>query len=235
MKKLCILLALLLGLCALAACKKTPPVIPTTAATTEPAIITTAALAAADAYAPILEEYARLVQTLRDGEPDYDEWEALGFVEVSYFEYKEGALGYAVKDINGDGIPELLLLENDSWGNPGEPAINSLFTLKDGKPVNIGQYWSRHRGHLAADGTIYTVGSSSAWSTYLDSYALEPGAAELTHLTEYYTDIDDQENQFWVRVVDGAQENITEAEFDALVPKYEEPANLMKLDFIPIG
>jgi len=217
MKKLSIVLALLLTLLTLFACGEDPQEDKTIA------------------YKPILDEYRSLVLAFRDGQPlDYDAWEALGFVEVSYYEYKEGNLGYALKDINGDGVPELLLLDKEGWGNPGEPSIYVLYTLKDGKPVMLGQYWSRSRGHLAADGTIYTVGSSSAFSTYLDSYQLEAGAGELTHLTEYYTDIDDNEIQFWVKVVDGREVPITEAEFDALVPQYETPASLMNFDFIPI-
>jgi len=227
MKKLCILLALMLALSTLCACRETVP----EEKTMTGIAATTTAQDSTEAYKPILNEFRRLVQAFHENEPlDYDAWEAIGFVEVSYYEYKEGFLGYAMKDINNDGIPELLLLSKE----PAEPAINSLFTLKDGKPVNLGQYWSRHRAHLAAEGTIYTVGSSSAWSTYLDSYALEPGVAELTHLTEYYMDADDNEIPFWVKVVNGEKINIPEKDFGALLVEYEAPGELMHLEFISI-
>jgi len=230
MKKLCIFLALLLTLLALCACGEIIPEEPT-AVTTIPKEAANEALAAAAAYKPVLDEFRGLVQAFRDGEQlDYDAWEALGFVEVSYYEYKEGFLGYAVTDINNDGISEMLLLSME----PDEPFINALYTLKDGKPVMLGHYWSRSRAHLAADGTIYTVGSSSAWSTYLDSYALEPGAGELTHLSEYYMDADDNETPFWVKVVNGEETDIPEEDFGALLVEYEAPGELMRLAFVSI-
>jgi len=227
MKKLCIILALLLTLSALGACRRTIPEEKTTAATTAEPITMDPTLPLA--YDPILEEYARLVKAHSD---DYDAWETLGFNEVPQ-EYKEGSLGYAIKDINGDLVPELLLLDKES-GSPGQPFIYALYTLKDRTPVLIGQYWSRSRAHIAADGRIFTVGSSSAFSTYLDSYELRRGAHELTQMTEYYSDVGDDGKQFYVMIRGSAREALSEHQFDTLVGLYETPANLIRFEFIPI-
>jgi len=230
MKKLCILLALLLTLSALGACRRTVPEETTTGTTkAEPTTIDPALIAA---YDPIIDEFARLATENPD---DYDAWEALGFNEPPR-EAAEGSLGYAVKDINGDGIPELLLLEKGSWGAGAEgTAMCALYTLQNRKPVLIGQYWSRSRGHLGADGRLFTAGSSSAFTAYLDSYELKPGAGELTHMTEYYMDVGNRGEPCWVMVSNGEEEAITEKQFNTLVGLYEKPARLMKFDFISVN
>jgi len=119
------------------------------------------------------------------------------------------ASGYAVADINKDGIPELLLLADE----PDGPALCAIYTLVDDLPVQLGEYWSRNRGYIAEDGTIYTVGSSGADDTRLHSFQLEPGANKLTQLTAY-TQEDDNFYELW--------------------SEYEAPENPMALEFIPI-
>jgi len=230
MKKFCILLALLLALCTLCACPQSVEKETTAAGltTTEPATIDPALI---EAYKPIQDEFARLA---KEGPEDHGAWEALGFKEVPQ-EPKEGALGYAVIDINGDGIPELLLMEKDSWANPGEPAINALYTLQKREPVLIGQYWSRSRGHLGKDGRLFTVGSGSAESVYLDSYELKPGAAELTHMTEYYTDVGKSGKPYWVMKTGGTEESLSETQFNTLLGLYEKPEYLMRFEFVPVN
>jgi len=196
------------------------------------------------AYKPILDDLYRFVQLIRR-----DDWEEFGgdyvwgnthISEMPY--HADGTdigsnMGYAVVDINRDGIPELLLLQKDSWVNRDEHFIYSLFTLKDNEPINIGYYWSRHRGHLAADGTVYTRGSGGAAYTYLTSYNLKPGAAELTRLTAYQSDVvyeEDTAHPYFSGDVNGKNQYITEKEFFALCDQYENPPNPMKLNFIPI-
>jgi len=227
MKKLCIILALLLALCTLCACPRAVEETATTGTTIpEP---TTMDPALIEAYKPIQDELARLVRAKSD---DNDAWEALGINEVPY-EFEEGSLGSAVKDINGDGIPELLLLDKMNTGSQGQPFIYALYTLKDREPVMLGQYWSRSRAHLDVDGRLFTVGSSSASSTYLDSYELRPGASELTHLTQYYSDAGGNGKQFYVMVNQGREDPLSEHQFDTLVGLYENPAHLMRFEFIP--
>ena len=91
----------------------------------------------------------------------------------SVFEAQDAVLGYAVKDINGDGSPELFIL-TEEYGD-----ICAIYTLRGGKPALVGGYWSRHNCSLDADGTIYISGSSSAASSHSGTYALIPGSIEL--------------------------------------------------------
>jgi len=226
MKKLCIVLALLLALCTLCACPRVEPeeITTTTEEITEPPIST-------DPYIPIIEEFTRLVREQSD---DYDAWEAIGIAEPPQ-EYGEGSLGYAFRDINGDRTPELLLLDKMNGGTAGQPFVYALYTLKDKEePVLLGNYWSRNRVQIDKDGRIFTTGSDSAWSLYLNSYQLNANAGALTHMTDYYTDVDARGNPCWVMRSQGREEPLSEKQFDTLVGLYEKPAWVMLFDFVAV-
>ena len=137
-------------------------------------------------------------------------------------------LGYAIKDINNDGIPELLLLDlnNIGWGNPEGLFIHALFTLKDDKPVELGQYWRRNHIQLAADGTIYEYGVRN-----YASYKLDAQATELTRINAFHND--GAANCF-ARTGDGEWEPITDDEYNALLKLHSNPPNPMPLTFILI-
>jgi hypothetical protein len=191
---------------------------------------------APEGYKPVLDEFYRHVQMVyvEDGEAHIT---GEGEYLVEPWFSTPGDLGYAIEDINNDGIPELLLLNltNFGWGSSEEPFIHALFTLKDDQPVQLGQYWRRDHAQLGADGTVYRIGSGGADSWYLTSYMLETGAAELTLLTEYWKDFDDEgKNVSWQGPWDGKQEPISDKEFNRLFASYDKPPNPMKLNFIPI-
>jgi len=177
---------------------------------------------APEAYKPVLDQFYAFSQALRNDE------ENAGYLSPFAWGVGYAGLAYAVKDINGDGVQELLLLTDEYPDNPNM----ALYTLKDGEPVGLDVFGYRYRGHLAADGTIYTSGSSGAAYTHLTSLRLKSGAAELTQLTEYHSD--HAEFAYYFSVVDGRNQYITRDEFLALWDKYENPPNCMKLRFIPI-
>ena len=126
---------------------------------------------APEAYKPILNALYKFVQAAHhNGSIEWhDSWAIIKFTELPcdarmnsdghIDKYIDNSLGYAVADINNDGTPELLLIENKSWLNPKEIFVHSLFTLKDNEPVHLRSYWSSGYSRFAADGTIYTVSS----------------------------------------------------------------------------
>ena len=193
---------------------------------------------APEAYRPILDDLYKYVQLIKRD----DVWDAIDseylWGETHFAEPVQDELGYAVADINRDGTPELLLVSETSWhindegqtyNDKERPYIHSLFTLKDNQPVNVDYYWSRYNGNIAADGTIFTIGSGGASYHHLASWQLKPDAIELTQLTESNSD-----NSYFYEVVDGEKRGITEEAFSALWAQYSNPAPLMKLKFIPI-
>ncbi|MDR2686175.1 MAG: hypothetical protein LBB75_00345 [Oscillospiraceae bacterium] len=143
---------------------------------------------APEAYRPLMEGILKLVQTAReeDGdwawirEPGMEDLESQWLGGVDYT--VKGNLGYAVADINSDGTPELLWLGKNRE-NPEELLLYALFTLQDGAPVRLFSRVLRFTGALAQDGTLHCTGSTGM-ETVLTTHKLEPGADELTQLTE---------------------------------------------------
>lgn len=180
-------------------------------------------------YSPVLDEFYRHAQMIyvEDGEAHIT---GEGEYLIEPWFSNPNDLGYAIADINNDGISELLLLNltNFGWGSFEEPFIHALFTLKDDVPVQLGQYWRRKHIQLAADGTIYLV---AGHRDHLSSYKLYANATDLTKLTEYN---DDGNANCFIGPWDGEQESIAEEEYIVLLKKYNNPPNPMKLNFIPI-
>ena len=208
----------------------------TTAPTTLPINYPAAYRDAPVAYKPVLDAFYMIDQLVLPENWDELFSDAYAFVwEETHLSTGEcptfAPLGYAVVDINNDGIPELLLLSEESWVTDEEGRyIHSLFTLKDNQPVNISAYSSRHRGYLAADGTIYTSSSGGAPHHILASYKLKPGATELTKLTEYHA----YSGDCFIGPLEGERQPITQAEFSKLLEQYDNPPNPMPLNFIPV-
>ena len=243
------LFALILCLCLLALCacgqavpEETSAVTTTTTATTTAAPSTTTEAPttlsinypasykdAPAAYKPVLDDLYKFVQSLHreleDGRLD------LG--ELPFSSIPSGKLGYAVKDINNDSTPELLLLAGN-YSDTEEYVICSLFTLTNGKPVHLGMgFLERCRTSIAADGTIYERVWNGAGRENLSSYLLKPGASELTRLTEY--DSDGMHSLYFKgNYYHGEWEYVTEEEYNAFYEKCDTPPNPMQFNFIPI-
>jgi len=140
-------------------------------------------------------------------------------------EFRHNYIGYAVKDINSDGVPELLIMTDF-------PSVLSLFTLKDNEPVHLDSYWSRYYGRFAAGGTIYVSAIFNSGGTVC-SFELKPGATVLTALTEYSFKVDFDGEGFSYEIA-GDERILTDDEFQAWLEQYTNPPNPMPLTFIPI-
>ena len=184
------------------------------------------------AYKSILDALFLLEEQLtREEFGSGDELEIVGFMEYPYPRGEN--LGYTVVDINGDGVPELLL--GTVYGLQSAQ-LNSIFTIIDGKPVLLKSFWSRSRGVISADGVIFSTGSGGAAYTYLSSYKLDKNADTLTELTDIRSDYSfSDEKPYYVQVVDGEDQYISEDEFWNLLEMYDNPPDPMKLTVIPIS
>ena len=100
-------------------------------------------------------------------------------LENSLFELFDGEAGYAIHDINGDGIPELIILSKDYYD------VCAIYTLRGGNPVLVGAYWSRNRCEIDKNGTIYISGSSGASDSFFAAYWLCAENGELELLEEF--------------------------------------------------
>ena len=115
------------------------------------------------AYASVIEKYriAKLAGVNNYGqayENNVSEW-------ISAYDH----VGYALKDLDKNGIPELLIAGIGAKYNE-DNVIYELFTLENNTPVQLLISWGRSRKYLMYDNRIYEEGSSGAAYSSLDLY-----------------------------------------------------------------
>lgn len=121
-------------------------------------------------YEPILDEWASGLDASPDMIPPREMIEiARHCVWNSGGRAPGEVIGYSFADMDGDGIPELMI------GDAEEPPvldtdIFEIYTLVDGRPVSVLQGWERFRVQLAYDSQnnlygYYGEGSSGAGNT----------------------------------------------------------------------
>ena len=85
--------------------------------------------------------------------------------------------GWLLRDLDGDGTPELLL--GADWGD-GHTVIFNIYCLDGAKAVRVVDGWSRSRWYLCTDGSLAHEGSDGASEGTFSYYRYENGA--LRHL-----------------------------------------------------
>ena len=130
--------------------------------------------------------------------------------------------GWLLRDLDGDGIPELLLGAN--W-DEGHAEIFNIYRSGGTRAVRVVNGWNRNRWYLCTDGSLANEGSSSAFESSYSYYRYTSG--ELQHLeTLLYLD-DGSGGSPWRYSVTADQyvnsgdfHSVTEAEATAVMDKY---------------
>lgn len=109
-------------------------------------------------YSSIIEKYriAKQASVSSPGaayEYDVSEW-------IEYFDH----VGYALKDLDENGVPELIVAGISPTYDPG-PVLFEVFTLENKTPVQLLVSWARSRNFLLPDNRIYNEGSGGASSS----------------------------------------------------------------------
>lgn len=107
------------------------------------------------AYDAVIEKYRTAVEH-KDGSDsvpyEYDVSEMILYADH---------VGYALMDLDGDGMEELLVA-GIGYLVPEDPYLFEIFTLQDGAPVSVSRSTARARLYLMTDGKLFLEGSSGA-------------------------------------------------------------------------
>ena len=130
--------------------------------------------------------------------------------------------GWLLRDLDGDGIPELLLGAN--W-DEGHTVIFNIYRSGGTRAVRVVNGWNRNRWYLCTDGSLANEGSSSAFESTYSYYRYTSG--ELQHLeTLLYLDDGSGGSPWRYSVTTDQYVNsgdfhfVTEAEATAVMDKY---------------
>ncbi len=192
------------------------------------------------AYRDVLNRYHRLIlagpQYAEAGEGDTGVLEAFSNIEPAD---ALAAFGYAIMDISGDDVPELLIgiiektEDGASWGSE----ILAAYTLIEGQPKLSFEGWARNRHFYIGKGSFYVSGSSGADQSVFGEYMISPDGTELICIDFCFTDqqganlgqlsIDPAASK-WVKV-EPKERAVSEDEFEELEKQLAARVQLMQL------
>lgn len=101
------------------------------------------------------------------------------------------AVGYAITDISGDGIPELVVGLLPEYGG----YVDAVYTLVDGEPRFVLEGWPENSYSYIGDGTFYYYGYgwSDVWEAGQGFFALTEDGTELVCQEFYFTRLQEEE------------------------------------------
>lgn len=119
--------------------------------TTQEALITV--IQSQGAYDAVIEKYRAAME-------HKDETNVAEQYDVSEMIFYASHVGYAVQDLDGDGVNELILA-GIGYDSPDDTYLFDIYTLSDGTPISVGRSTVLSLLYLMSDGKIYCEGSRS--------------------------------------------------------------------------
>jgi len=179
-------------------------------------------------FAPVLAEYRATVMSVLENPGEYTG----SSLFLPVFDNRYGgrdAFGFALTDLNGDGVPELILLTEHY-------SILAIYSLFENTPHELGVFSARVQADIFQDGTIH-VHSNDGWDDARTlAYRLAPDGGGLLLLGgvgfERDTQSPDGLRHFRV-TIDNERITISEAEMWAWYGDFDDTFNTW-LSFIPL-
>lgn len=137
----------------------------------------------AQVYDGVLRDFKRIIAEGSDENVNSEG--GTGVLEAISGKKKDTALasiGYVIKDISGDGIPELLI---GAVGRSGR--IYAVYTSVDGKPHFTFESWARNSADYMDGGRFFRQGSNGAMYSIFGKYTISRDGTSLRCNDYYFT------------------------------------------------
>lgn len=195
-RNILVIMTLILAL-VLCACSKAPA----PAGSAEPAAAETAAPTETPAaetqqpndedfalYEAKLQEISAFIQQGNDAEEVPEGYTGIREMMSNIPDDALSQIGYQIKDLSGDGVPELIVAAMPLEGDVDSVCnILALFTVKDGQVQQVAEGWARNGWFLLNDGSFYNSGSNGAAYAIFANYDLSEDGTELVARDYYFT------------------------------------------------
>ena len=143
--------------------------------------------------------------------------------------------GYAIQDLNNDGVDELILRLDDHQ-------VIAIFSMVNDSPILLDNYWNRNRCWIDPNGYMHVHGNNGADNSVNYIYRITDKTGELILLEEYGTDGYDRTNgeTVFYKLVDNEKICITQEKYNTWVEnlpyaKFEVTTNISEyMNFIPL-
>lgn len=179
-------------------------------------------------YDEVIELYIRAIKERWDS----DKISEFGFEPCCFVSSMESD-GYLLKDLNGDGNDELIILPRSclEYRDAEERGIlYAVYTMKDGKPIRVLYSWTRRRNYLCTDGEIYSEGSDGAAYFTACIYDIRDGKAVVREGVQTTDRMDENgeylEGTVYLRMTESHDfydgEEISEEQADADLARYQK-------------
>jgi len=145
--------------------------------------------------------YDKLIAEARDVlenfDGNYPEEEPFSSVIYQHWDYE--TLGYLIKDIDGNGVDELIFGANtDGWDNGSwDGVVYDIYTIVNGEVFHVLDGWERNRYYLCENGYIANEGSSSAFESSYNYYTYSETKLTLVESVLYYSRQDEEHPWFY--------------------------------------
>ncbi len=146
---------------------------------TQPSVVDYAYL-----YDDLLGNYRRYLESGQQ-----DTWEPPYIIFDLYAQQGGEAInsvGYALQDISGDGVPELMIAGYQGEDGITDSLVYALYTLEEDKPVLVLDSAYRNAWYFAGDYFV-NIGSDGAAYSIFGTFALSPDGQELICKDYFFT------------------------------------------------
>lgn len=144
-----------------------------------------------------------------DREIEYKISDMIVELDWDYADSTVDQYGYALVDLNKDGVDELLFMSKGF--------IHAIFTLCDNKPLLLDAFWSRYRCAILENGDIFTHGSNGAEYSEFEVRNVDKDTCELKTKTFY--DYNTHDGIYTIET-DGKKETVDKETIDARLEQY---------------